>query len=201
MAPIICEQTTTFCERRRFFFRWARSSFHSDTGLPLGPHNRRYSLCYTFYPSLSLPNKVHISCTWMTTCSSLGAKADPTSVPSYPSRSILMLKGRRPRSPSRPQQNRRPCTSPHIEQAQSDTKRTRISLVFCLATLHFAPKTSVKWLTIVLDGKLSPLAQASSRAPVTASVVGLFKRLSNTKANGFPSNLDLPSSTWQWCLH
>ena len=44
----------------------------------------------------------------------------------------------------------------------------------------------MKWLGVVLDGKLSPLAQASSRASATASMVGLIKKLSITKVKGLP---------------
>ena len=67
-----------------------------------------------------------------------------------------------------------------MEQAQSGTRRTQIGLLRS-GDLTVPPKTSVKWL-----GKLSPLAQASSRASATVPVAGLIKRLSNSKVKGFP---------------
>ncbi|EGS22619.1 uncharacterized protein CTHT_0010910 [Thermochaetoides thermophila DSM 1495] len=50
----------------------------------------------------------------------------------------------------------------------------------------FLPGKSVKWLGVSLDPKLSPVTQAALRAAATASVVGLIKRLSNTRLRGFP---------------
>ena len=50
----------------------------------------------------------------------------------------------------------------------------------------FSPGKSIKWLGVSLDPKLSLATQAATRASATTAVVGLIKRLFNTRVRGFP---------------
>ncbi|EGS17101.1 uncharacterized protein CTHT_0074300 [Thermochaetoides thermophila DSM 1495] len=100
----LCKATADFCQNHRFSFRWAQSTFRSDTGLLQG---------------------------------------SPWSPILFVLYSLLII------TPSQ-------------------------------------QESSFMWLGVSLDPKLSPAKQAAARASATTAVVGLIKRLFNTRVRGFP---------------
>jgi Reverse transcriptase (RNA-dependent DNA polymerase). len=175
-----------FCTARSFSFRWARSTFHTDSGLPQGsPWSPILFALFTL--PLVRPSQGaafaymddHAQHTW---------SRDPFQLVYHASLRVAEL-CEKAKGPGLRIDRRKtdalyiPLRGKGVTKTRMDTSRIHVTG----GGQDVVPSHSIKWVGVTLDSRLSLKAQVSARATATIAIAGLLTRICNTRR-------DLPSA-------